>query len=353
MSNFFFFSFFFHQRKNHYHKNNNSSYSLVILVPGFYFFIYRRYHAVQTELGIYPAPVADRLRSALYYGTYAASALQNHDKALAHYRAALALCLEHGLDPLSDEVLGIKVRIVEWMMAGLGNYASAVATLESTLGDCLRGVEDMDRRLGRAQGGMVGPVPVGVKQADDSLDIPTPAPTTTPTTTTASNNVTTEENPWHRRRRLLHKAIQICLSLGWMCSDEHVLQPQKAQASVSWAFEAAMKELVRRRAEGVQPGEGDWMTVDEIGALLERECRGFFYSFLGGMRLRTGWLRVTNSCDPTCLQNWDISMKPSRASICRFLSFTTPKVCAKTHASGQFSVSPLSISLPHSLSLPR
>jgi hypothetical protein len=275
---------------------------LVILVPGFYF-IYKHYLLVEEQFSTYPKPIADHLRNALYYGTYAAAQHQNHDKTLQHYRAALELCPEHGLDPLSDEVLGIKVRIVEWMMKGVGNYESAIATLESTLGACLRGVAEMDRKLGRVpdmeaqakaidvglegqvsaativsdisnlsigEGSNSGVSKTGENMPDASKPETTKSPTTAATPASVPAVSVPEENPWHRRRRLLHKAIQICLSLGWMFSDEHVLQPRKAQVAVSWAFEATMKELLRRRSEGVKEGEGDWMTPDEIGALLER-----------------------------------------------------------------------------------
>jgi hypothetical protein len=277
-----------------------------VLVPGFYFFIYRHYLLVEEQFSVYPKAIADELRGALYYGTYAATRYQDHERTLRHYRRALELCKELGLDPLSDEVLGIKVRIVEWLMNGAASPESAVATLESALGDCLRGVAEMDRELGRTADGeararelddkLGGDISdarmaaelmeevLGVENGGPSADKKPSSDNTTATTTTTpqvapptpvpTSTPPTPENPWHRRRRLLHKAIQICLSLGWMFSDEHVLQPAKAQVAVSWAYEATVKELLRRRAEGVREGEGDWMKPDELGALLERECPG-------------------------------------------------------------------------------
>ena len=79
------------------------------------------------------------------------------------------------------------------------------------------------------------------------------------------------ENLWGRRTRLLGKSVGISVKLGELYADDHVLQGDVAGDRLIWAVETVLKELHRRQAEGIQEGEGDWMTPEQIGGTLEGE----------------------------------------------------------------------------------
>ncbi|KAL1974870.1 hypothetical protein VTN31DRAFT_5074 [Thermomyces dupontii] len=76
----------------------------------------------------YPPKVADALRKALYY----TEVNLQPQKALQYYREALALCKEEGLPAYSDEVIGIKLKVVD-MFVNAGLYKPAVNALDRTI----------------------------------------------------------------------------------------------------------------------------------------------------------------------------------------------------------------------------
>ena len=84
----------------------------------------------------FPEKVANKLRRALYYTN------QDPDpkQALRYYKEALALCEEEGLDPFSDEVIGVKIQIAAFL-EGIWNHATAAKILEQLLADCKKWVE--------------------------------------------------------------------------------------------------------------------------------------------------------------------------------------------------------------------
>lgn len=77
------------------------------------------------------------------------------------------------------------------------------------------------------------------------------------------------ENLWGKRTRVLGRSVGISAKLGELYADEHVLQSDVAGERLIWAVETILKELQRRQVEGVKEGEGDWMSLEEIGGALE------------------------------------------------------------------------------------
>ena len=67
---------------------------------------------------------------------------------------------------------------------------------------------------------------------------------------------------------------QICRS---SVANEYVVEKEVAEERLIWAVETVLKEQRRRETEGVKPGEGDWMSPEEIGGSLEGQ-----YAFLEG-----------------------------------------------------------------------
>ena len=86
----------------------------------------------------YPEPVAVKLRRALYYTN---SDLQPKE-ALKYYRQALQIAEEIGMDPFSDEIMGVKIQIAA-MMENIQLYSKAIQVLEILRRDSLTWLEEL------------------------------------------------------------------------------------------------------------------------------------------------------------------------------------------------------------------
>jgi len=166
----------------------------------------------------FPEPVAKELRKALFY--------TNQDlkpqEALKYYKKALRVADEIGMDPFSDEILGVKIQMAAFMEK-IDQFGKAIQILEIVRRDCLTWIEELGDK----------PQNVG------------------------------------KRTRVLAKTIAISVKLGEMYAGQYIMEKELAEEKLVWAVEAALKEVHRREVEGVKPDEGDWMTPEEIGGALE------------------------------------------------------------------------------------
>ncbi|KAJ9641053.1 hypothetical protein H2199_005721 [Coniosporium tulheliwenetii] len=166
----------------------------------------------------YPEPVAQKLRRALYYTNISL----DPKNAVKYYRQALEVAEELGMDPFSDEIIGVKVQLAA-LFEKIQNYRRAIDVLEIVKGDCLRWV--------RERGGL--------------------------------------EGAEAKRTRLLGKTVGINVKLGELYANEYVLDREAAEARLVEAVETVLREKQRRETEGVKPEEGEWLTDEEIGGSLE------------------------------------------------------------------------------------
>lgn len=164
----------------------------------------------------YPEPVAKKLRRALFYTN---QDLQPNE-AVKYYRQALEVADELGMDPFSNEILGVKFQLAS-LMEKLRLYQKAIDILEIVLSDCLKWVDQL--------GGL--------------------------------------EKNRGKRTRVLGKTVGTSVKLGDLYAILH--EHETAEARLVWAVETVLKEQRRRETEGVKEGEGDWMTNEEIGGALE------------------------------------------------------------------------------------
>ncbi|KAJ6443255.1 TPR domain-containing protein [Purpureocillium lavendulum] len=221
-----------------------------------------------SQFSRYPEPVANTLRRAIYY----TNVRPEPELALKYYKKAMEQCAELGLDPFSDEVIGIRIQTSFWLQK-IGNYKPAIEVLESVLDDCRKWVDVMEKSVADgkvdAKGYYANEAPEqplvkaetqGPEVAKkDSEPAPAPAP----------------ETLWRKRQRLLAKAIGTAVKLGELYSDEHVLNPEKSHTHLVWAVETSLKEFQRRRTDGVKPGEESWLTPEELGGSMESLGRDY------------------------------------------------------------------------------
>ncbi|KAK0613476.1 hypothetical protein B0T14DRAFT_280476 [Immersiella caudata] len=197
----------------------------------------------------YPEPVANAMRRALYFSNYN----QDHEQALKYYQKALALCDELKLDFFSDDVMGIKIQLAKWL-EDIHNYDNAAKVLEALLFDCKRWVEAMEKSVKDKTSTRIPLTPRRLETAE-------------PTPEDEEPNVA--EGLWTKRNRILAKSVALSVKLANLYSDDHVMKQDLAHRHLMWAVDTALKELQRRRTEGVKEGEGKWLSSEEMGATLE------------------------------------------------------------------------------------
>ncbi|EMR71043.1 putative tpr domain-containing protein [Eutypa lata UCREL1] len=183
---------------------------------------------------------------------------------LKYYKLALEQCSAAGLDPFSNEVLGVRIQIAAWLEK-IGNYQNSIEVLETLLGDCKKWVEVMEKST---QEGLIDKSGHLINPEGSSL-VTKPRATSDNEAESDKEPEPDTENLWGKRTRVLGKSVGISAKLGELYADEHVLQSDVAGERLIWAVETILKELQRRQVEGVKEGEGDWMSPEEIGGALE------------------------------------------------------------------------------------
>lgn len=143
-------------------------------------------------------------------------------QALKYYKQALEIADELGMDPFSDEIMGVKIQVAA-LMERIQNYPKAIEVLEILRSDCIKWEAEL--------GGL--------------------------------------ERNIGKRTRVLAKTVAISVKLGELYANPYIHEPEQAQERLVWAVEMILKEKQRRETEGVKEGEGGWISDEDLGASLE------------------------------------------------------------------------------------
>ncbi|TWU79123.1 hypothetical protein ED733_008782 [Metarhizium rileyi] len=227
-----------------------------------------------SEFSRYPEPVANTLRRAIYYTNYK----PDPEMALKYYKKAMQQVKEVGLDPFSDEVLGIRIQVSFWLQK-INSYKGSIDVLESVLQDCKNWVDVMEQSVADGKVNEAGRYmyqPTETQPATSKTITPAPPAANVTETGKGGNGPEPEiETLWRKRQRLLAKAIGTAVKLGEMYAEEHVLEPDKSHDHLIWAVETSLKEFKRRKAEGIKPGEHEWLSPAELGGMMESLGRDY------------------------------------------------------------------------------
>lgn len=197
--------------------------------------IYVNYYYQTYIIGAYhnfPEEVAKKLRRAIYFSTTDL----NPQEAVKYYRQAAQVAEELGMDPFSDEVMGIKIHVAG-LMERIQQFGKAVEVLERVRGDNLKWLELYSERK---------------EEFDRDPDMR------------------------KKRTRILAKTVGISVKLGEHYANPAVWDRDMALERLVWAVETVEKEKRRRQEVGAtQESDGQWMTDDEQGAALEALAHGY------------------------------------------------------------------------------
>ena len=177
----------------------------------------------------FPEPVAEKLRRALHYSNIEL----NPQKAVEYYKQALAVADEVGMDPFSDEILGVKITLAGFMEK-INQHQRAIDVLEIVRRDCNTWLNTVGKREGR--------------EGD--------------------------------RTRVLIKTVGISVKLGELYANEYIGDHDEAEKNLLAGVETSLRERKRREEEGVKEGEGPWMSNEEMGGALECTIKPIFSHML-------------------------------------------------------------------------
>jgi hypothetical protein len=163
----------------------------------------------------YPEPVLSPLRKALYYGKYR----PDPHKALEYYKEAIRATISTGMDPMSAEVIGIKISLMSFL-ENLNHIEQAASVLQDVADDVQLWFEK-----------------VGNQHFNDG-----------------------------KRTEVLRDLVRFKIKLGLLYAAQG--QHEEEEGNISWAMEATMKELQRRQLGNSRPGEKEFLSNDEVVDIL-------------------------------------------------------------------------------------
>ncbi|KAJ4359809.1 uncharacterized protein N0V89_000365 [Didymosphaeria variabile] len=215
---------------------------------GAYYIPWYYHNVIQKPYHNFPEPVAKKLRRAIFYSRGQHLDIREANK---YFRQALQLATEMGMDPFSDEIMGVKYAIAA-LFEEQGYHAMACDVLEIMRADTQRWIDEFSDKH--------------VEDGD--------------------------------RSRVKKNMVQINLKLGQLYDCPYVNEPKDAEKRLIDAVERTLGELQRREKEGVKQGEGDWMTNEEIGATLEALGQHYEQNDSHYLALPL-FLRALELCPPT------------------------------------------------------
>jgi tetratricopeptide (TPR) repeat protein len=167
----------------------------------------------------YPEAVAKKLRRAIYYSKIDV----NVPEALKYFEQAIDVAREEGMDPMSDEVMGIKFEIAG-LMERINAYGEAIKVLDLVVAQNLEWIE--------------------AHKDDPELK--------------------------KQRAHVLYQTVKVQIKVAGHYANPAIWDRDTAEAKLVWAVETLVKEKQRREREGVsEEEEGPWMSDDEMGASIE------------------------------------------------------------------------------------
>ncbi|CAG8949974.1 hypothetical protein HYFRA_00004306, partial [Hymenoscyphus fraxineus] len=172
----------------------------------------------------FPKPVAKHMRKAIHF----TSISFDPKKAVHYYREALREADKLGMDPFSDAIIGIKIKLA-YLFEKSHLYQKSIDVLEILKADNLKWIEIL-----------------GDKEGNEA-----------------------------KKTRVLMSAVRVSIKLAHLYANQYVMDKAKAEECLMWGVETSLAEEQRRIKEGVKPSEGEWFSSEEIGAEIEALAHHF------------------------------------------------------------------------------
>ena len=213
----------------------------------------------------FPPPVAETLRTAVYY----TEVDLNPPKALQAYKDALRIGMEMGMHPFSDEVLGIKLQVA-MMLEKAGLVKPAIEVLERTKVETLKWIDEGRKDIGLKSKEAAAGVDQKKTEEQDKIKIDDPE-----ILEEQKRLKELEEFEDRQRNKALKKSVGIQMKLAELYSSDYIQDEKKAEDAQVAAVELSLKEMHRRQALGLPVGGASqdensdaWLNLTEMATAL-------------------------------------------------------------------------------------
>lgn len=222
---------------------------------------------VQPKYSKFPPQVADSLRTAIYYTEVSL----NPPKALNAYKDALRFAEELKMDPMSNEVLGIRIQVAAMLEKG-GLIKPAIEVLERVKLEARVFVDKMAQ----------------IKPAKKVEDFelfhgrPDPIPVDLPEVTEVRDEVySIKERMFRKRACVLRRLIFVHMRLAELYSVAHLRDDKKIETNMTSAVELCLKEMQHRQKLGFPVAsshveEDEWLSLSEMAVVLKEPADLFW-----------------------------------------------------------------------------
>jgi tetratricopeptide (TPR) repeat protein len=214
----------------------------------------------------FPEAVAKELRKAIYYDKGYG---RDPKKAFQYYKEAIMVATDLGMNPYSEEFIGMRIRMAEFLEEHR-QIEAAITVLERERGFAYEWLEKVRERLG------------------EGVEIP--------------------DRQW---ARMVGLAVKLGVKLGKLYSDEDIEDPETAQAAFILAVETLLKERIRREQQGVKEEAREFLNEEEVGAALEELGHSYLDTrqpeFALPLFLQALSLSPSKSCHTAMLSTYRIS----------------------------------------------
>ena len=213
----------------------------------------------------FPPPVAETLRTAVYY----TEVDLNPPKALQAYKEALRIGMEMGMHPFSDEILGIKLQVA-MMLEKAGLVKPAIEVLERTKVETLKWIDEGRNDIGlKSKEAAAGADQMKMGE-QDKVKIDDPE-----ILEEQKRLKELEEFEDRQRNKALKKSVGIQMKLAELYSSDYIQDEKKAEDAQVAAVELSLKEMRRRQALGLPVGGASqdensdaWLNLTEMATAL-------------------------------------------------------------------------------------
>ncbi|RAH52066.1 TPR domain protein [Aspergillus piperis CBS 112811] len=228
----------------------------------FSYIAYKEATEVGPQYHKFPPPVAERLRTAIYY----TDVKLNPVKAIDAYSEAIKLAAELQMHPYSDEVMGIRLQVTKCLeMAGL--VPAAIQVLEKTRADAYHWVKtnmeteafkrgESDYYFARGPSAEKGELAAEPMKVDPAI------------AESYEKMKQAEIYEYEQVEKTLAKVVGMSVKLAELYKSDHIQDDKKAEEALEFAVQLSLGEVQRRHQAKVPIGGGNWLTLTEIGTAL-------------------------------------------------------------------------------------
>ncbi|RDW93361.1 TPR domain protein [Aspergillus mulundensis] len=201
----------------------------------------------------FPLEVVKPLRKAVYY----TDVMLQPQLAVKYYKEALKAAAAVGMDPFSDEVIGIKLQVAD-VLERSGNVKPAINVFEMTKKEMVEWVQKGRENAAERQKLLDEQMKMVEKESKSHAKLDTKLEINNPQILDTFEQIQAgEENLKQQQDKCIKKAVGISLKLADLYDSDHMQDSKKSEEAAEAAVDLSMKELQYRENAGLPVCKAD------------------------------------------------------------------------------------------------